>query len=423
MKKFNKILIGGYDFEQKIHRGITFYGKALVKTLKNYDIGLLTSSKKEKERILYILNILRQLNDPNYLSAKKKLIYYIKFFFSQNYSVLSNDNRRFDNRLNYLRFVKYFYNIPYIYDITSVQNRFFLEKPLNINLKNVDLLITTSPMNIKTNIFIIQTLHDVIPLNTLYHPPQDSAKVFFYRIKNMLKYSDKVIAISNYSKEECLKIFPKYHNKIVVTHQPIPIYEDEKLLAENSIVQESILNKYQLKKDSYLFYVGVLEKRKNIKSLIESYLAVSEKIKIPLVLAGSLGFGNEEFIKYLKDENLKNKVIYLNYINNIEKLVLLKNARAFLFPSFNEGFGLPPLESMMMGTPVLTSNISALPEVCGKGALYIDPYNIKELAEGILEITLNEQTRNELKKHFSAQIEKFSFKNFQKKLEKVLETL
>jgi glycosyltransferase involved in cell wall biosynthesis len=292
---------------------------------------------------------------------------------------------------------------------------------MNIKLKtDIDKVILTSPTNVKFNVPMIQTLHDVIPITCIFHPPFDDSKIFYYRVKNMLKYSEKVISVSNFSKEECLKIFPQYEDKIVVTHQPIPIYEEDKQLAEDELVQLAVLKKYKIEKDNFLFYVGMLEKRKNIKNMIEAFLAVYEKIKMPLVLAGGIGYGEDEFRHYLYDKKLKKKIKYIGYINNIEKLVLLKNTRAFLFPSFSEGFGLPPLEAMLMGTPSLVSNVSSLPEVCGKASFYINPYNIKELADGIIEIVENEQVRAELKSNFNTQIDKFSFEAFRKKLSKIL---
>jgi glycosyltransferase involved in cell wall biosynthesis len=291
---------------------------------------------------------------------------------------------------------------------------------MKLDVQNINKVILTSPTNVVFNVPMIQTLHDVIPLTCIYHPPFDDSKIFYYRVKNMLEYSEKVISVSNFAKEECLKIFPKYEDKIIVTYQPVPIYEEDKELAEDEVVKKAVLNKFKLISDNFLFYVGMLEQRKNIKNMIEAFLAIYEKIKIPLVLAGGLGYGREEFESYLKDESLNNKIIYLGYISNIEKLVLLKNARAFIFPSFSEGFGLPPLEAMMMGTPSLVSNVSSLPEVCAEAAFYINPYNIKELADGLVEITSNESLRSKLKENFITQINKFSFENFKNKIESIL---
>ncbi len=419
-----KILIGGYDFEQKIHRGITFYGKALIKSLSKNELYLLTSSNFIEEKELMYLNILKKLDDPesDLISSKKKLLKYLKFLMGESKQfVYKNYKRNLKEKLYYLNYIDYFYNISYLYDMSGVHNRFFVKKPLDIRInRKIEYLILTSPMNIKSNIPTIQTLHDVLPLTCIEHPPNDNAKIFYYRIKNMIKYSEKIISVSEFSKKECIKIFPEAEGKIEVTYQPIPIYEEEEEIANDKVVQKSILEKFRLEKDGYLFFVGMLEKRKNIKLLIEAYLAVSDKIKIPLVLAGALGYGNEEFVSYLKDKKYKQKIIYLNYISNIEKLVLLKNARAFVFPSLNEGFGLPPLEAMRMGTPVLTSNITALPEVCGDAALLVNPYSLKELADGLVEISENNILRENLLKNAPKQVEKFSYDNFKEKINKVI---
>jgi glycosyltransferase involved in cell wall biosynthesis len=423
MKNYN-VLVGGYDFEQKIHRGITFYGKALIKALYNdkNSISLLTGAKDIKEKELSLLEVMKQLNDPHYLDNKSKIKKFVKFLLNLNrYKIHQNRYVNLENKLQYLKYIENFYNIEHIYDLTTVHNRINLKRPMNIKLKtDIDKVILTSPTNVKFNVPMIQTLHDVIPITCIFHPPFDDSKIFYYRVKNMLKYSEKVISVSNFSKEECLKIFPQYEDKIVVTHQPIPIYEEDKQLAEDELVQLAVLKKYKIEKDNFLFYVGMLEKRKNIKNMIEAFLAVYEKIKMPLVLAGGIGYGEDEFRHYLYDKKLKKKIKYIGYINNIEKLVLLKNTRAFLFPSFSEGFGLPPLEAMLMGTPSLVSNVSSLPEVCGKASFYINPYNIKELADGIIEIVENEQVRAELKSNFNTQIDKFSFEAFRKKLSKIL---
>ena len=215
-------------------------------------------------------------------------------------------------------------------------------------------------------------------------------------------------------------MFPEYEEKLVTIYQPAPIYEEEKKIALNKDIQNSILQVLNLERNNFLFYVGVLEKRKNIKRLIEAFLSVYSKIKIPLVLAGSLGFGSEEFRHYLENKKYKSKIIYLGYVNNIEKLVLMKTARAFVFPSLKEGFGLPVLEAMALGTPVLTSNTSSLPEVCGNAALYVNPLKVSEIAEGLVEITTNETLNSKLIFTGIEKAKNFSFKAFKNKLKRVL---
>ena len=322
MKNYN-VLIGGYDFEQKIHRGITFYGKSLIRALNGYNLSLLTGVSGYKEERLTLLKILKHLDNPQMISNKLKIKKYIKYLLNLNRSdLIKNNYKLFGNKLQYLKFINKFYNLENVYDVTAIHNRVRLKSPMKLDVQNINKVILTSPTNVVFNVPMIQTLHDVIPLTCIYHPPFDDSKIFYYRVKNMLEYSEKVISVSNFAKEECLKIFPKYEDKIIVTYQPVPIYEEDKELAEDEVVKKAVLNKFKLISDNFLFYVGMLEQRKNIKNMIEAFLAIYEKIKIPLVLAGGLGYGREEFESYLKDESLNNKIIYLGYISNIEKLVL-----------------------------------------------------------------------------------------------------
>jgi len=424
MKNYN-VLIGGYDFEQKIHRGITFYGKSLIRALNGYNLSLLTGVSGYKEERLTLLKILKHLDNPQMISNKLKIKKYIKYLLNLNRSdLIKNNYKLFGNKLQYLKFINKFYNLENVYDVTAIHNRVRLKSPMKLDVQNINKVILTSPTNVVFNVPMIQTLHDVIPLTCIYHPPFDDSKIFYYRVKNMLEYSEKVISVSNFAKEECLKIFPKYEDKIIVTYQPVPIYEEDKELAEDEVVKKAVLNKFKLISDNFLFYVGMLEQRKNIKNMIEAFLAIYEKIKIPLVLAGGLGYGREEFESYLKDESLNNKIIYLGYISNIEKLVLLKNARAFIFPSFSEGFGLPPLEAMACGCPVVTSNITSLPEVCADAAIYCDPYSvisIQNAREKVMNMT--ESERKLLIKKGYERVKFFNVNDYKNKVLKVYESI
>ncbi|WP_456436043.1 glycosyltransferase family 4 protein [Thermovibrio ammonificans] len=420
-----KILVGGYDFEQKVHRGIAFWGKALIRSLsENNDVYLLTSAVPHEEEKIALLNIIKNLENPEKLGKKQKLLALLrsKIPLKKRPILVENEfygENRFEDKLQFLNFVKGFYNIKSFYDITAVQSRLFPKRPVKLKADGFDLVITTSPMNLRCNVPLVQTLHDVIPL-TCFNT-NDRSDVFYTILKHALRNSTKVLCISEFSKEECLKFFPQFEDKLVVTYQPIPVYAEEKTLAEDELIQKAILEKFGLRRKEFLLYIGVIEKRKNVKRLIEAFLAVYDKLKIPLVLAGALGYGKEEVERYLSD--FPDKIKYLGYVTNIEKLVLLKTARAFLFPSYSEGFGLPPLEAMLMETPVLTSNRSALPEVCGDAALYVDPFSTKELAEGIVEIATNEKLQNELTEKGKKRVEEFSFEKFKSRIRKALQEI
>ena len=138
--------------------------------------------------------------------------------------------------------------------------------------------------------------------------------------------------------------------------------------------------KYDLPK-KFILYVGNLEPRKNIESFIEALDLVKEDIK--LVIVGGIGWKKSKIFKTIKNLGIENRVIFTGYINDIEKIKLYNLAKVFIYPSYYEGFGFPPLEAFACNTPVITSYSSSLPEVVGDRAIMVDPFNIMEIKEAI----------------------------------------
>jgi glycosyltransferase involved in cell wall biosynthesis len=421
------IVFCGYDLEQKLYRGINFYIKATVKVTKDmgYKNYIVTGARSEKNPCLQELSVVRNLETQEKIGKKKVILRYLKDLLNFNqFKVIEKNyiNAQEIPKLDYLSYVDGYINKTSIYEIIGLQSRMF-DFPYSLDIKIADILFATCPMNIKNKNkkgFTIQTLHDIIPLVCAYHPPKDSSRIFYKRVKSMLNYSDMIFSVSEFSRQELLKIFPKYEEKIHVTHQPVPINEEEKSIACEELFQKATLSKYNLEKSGYLLFVGVLEKRKNIESIIDAYLAIKEKINMPLVLVGSLGYGSDKVKKIIKTNN---SIRQIGYVSNLEKLVLLKNANLFVFPSFYEGFGLPPLEAMTMGCPVLTSNTSALPEVCKDAALYVNPNNLVDIIEGILELVNNSSLRSELVQKGYEVSGHFSFENYQRKIQEIMRAI
>lgn len=428
----DKVAVLGPDFEQSIHRGLTFYSKSLVRCLKDmgFSVSIVTSCGNISTTQLCELLIVRMLDNPQSPSRKNLLISYLKRLLFKSCDVVETTDISFDmkGKLNYLEYVDSYINIQNIYKLMTL-NTIVFDRPLSIDVENVQMIFCTCPCSLKTktNIKLVQTLHDVIPLRRIDHP--DDPKIFYSRIKNMLNYSDLVVSVSDFSKQECLELFPSYEKKIVTVYQPVPVYEVEENFAMNPLVEDAVLLKYKLEKNSYLLFVSTVEPRKNVKGLIQAYLAIKDKIQLPLVIVGGIGTGSEDLGRYLankKDSRYRKdkfSILHLDYINTVDKLVLLRNALAFLFPSFYEGFGLPPVEAMRMGCPVLTSNVTSLPEICGDAALLVDPHKISEIAEGIIEIVNNSSMREELKSKGATRSDYFSFMNHEERLDRVLRSI
>jgi glycosyltransferase involved in cell wall biosynthesis len=148
--------------------------------------------------------------------------------------------------------------------------------------------------------------------------------------------------------------------------------------------------------EHFIFFTGSLEPRKNLKNLIQAYSGLDKRIRkdIKLVLAGFKGWQNKEIMALLR--KVKSDVFYLGYVSDAALRDLYNLATLFVYPSFYEGFGLPPLEAMACGCPVVVSNAASLPEVCGGAAYYVDPYNIESIAEGIHKVLTDEALRQSL---------------------------
>ncbi|MED4590148.1 glycosyltransferase family 4 protein [Priestia flexa] len=174
----------------------------------------------------------------------------------------------------------------------------------------------------------------------------------------------------------------------------------------------------------YILYVGNVKPHKNLRSLIKAYEILQEDIKEDLVIVGKKeGFiTGDDSISDISEE-LANKITFTGYVGDEELKAWVKGAKALIFPSLYEGFGLPPLEAMACGTPVLTSHAASLPEVCEQAAIYFDPYDVEDMAKKIKETLQDEETLQVLSKKGLAQATKFTWEKSVAQHLKVIESL
>ncbi|MDP2708441.1 MAG: glycosyltransferase family 1 protein [bacterium] len=223
-----------------------------------------------------------------------------------------------------------------------------------------------------------------------------------------LKKAKKIITISEFSKRELLEIYGAEPEKITVVHNGYnkniyrPIYERNKT--------DEVLKKYDII-SPYLFYVGRLEKKKNTDRLIEAYAIMRQthhNLKHKLVLSGNYNLDFDE-IKYVISEfNLTDDVIMTGWLPEADKPYLYAGADLFVFPSLYEGFGIPLLEAMASGTPIVCSNTASIPEVTRGAALLFNPLSRKDMAEKMAEVLLNPELAGNLKKKGFERVKNFS---------------
>lgn len=239
--------------------------------------------------------------------------------------------------------------------------------------------------NTRGNVPLVVTVHDMVVFEQKYNTED-----FYERgIKNLSDvllspHLSGVIANTEFTKNEILKYFPNLQNKVYVTH-----FGCDRVALINSGSK-----KFDLPEDYFLF-LGTVEKRKNVLGVIRAF-EIYKKAggQGHLVLAGGWGFGAEQIKAALQKSVYKESILRLDYVPNEMLPELYSCALAFVFPSFYEGFGLPVLEAMQMGCPVVTSNHGALAEVSGDAALLVDcekPEEIAEAMKNILEKGLREK--------------------------------
>lgn len=233
---------------------------------------------------------------------------------------------------------------------------------------------------------------------------------FLSNIKKQARMADKIIAISESTKNDLVDLYGIDESKIKVIYSGAnpdfkPIFDGHRL--------ELIKRKYNLP-DNFILYLGTIEPRKNIKAIIEAFEIIKENKLSPcddlkLVIAGGFGWLYKDVLKMAKDSPFAGDIIFTGVVDSADRAGIYNLAKLFVFPSFFEGFGFPPLEAMACGVPVITSNCSSLPETAGKGALMIDPYRPEEIAIAAREIFNDGKLRNLLIEKGFEQAQKFSW--------------
>lgn len=217
------------------------------------------------------------------------------------------------------------------------------------------------------------TIHD---LAILKHPEWFPAQWFATRfvLPYSIRNASKVISVSKHTAMDIAALFPKVKKAEV-------IYLGFELIEISKEQVQSILRKHALKEQQYFFFVGTVEPRKNIIRLIQAHQ--QSGAEFPLVIAGRKGWKYQDILDTM--EHAK-EVKYIGYISEEEKQALIKNAKALLWPSLYEGFGLPVLEAYSLGTPVLTSQGTSMEEIVGDNAILVAPEDVESIKNGILRL-------------------------------------
>ncbi len=226
------------------------------------------------------------------------------------------------------------------------------------------------------------------------------------KVAESIEKADGIICPSQFTKSEILRLFECREEKIkVIPHGVDETFKNE---PEKGFI-EIVKAKYSLP-SQFILFVGNIEPRKNLENLIEAFSIVKEKFpEIKLLIVGERVLGFDRIKKKIEEKRLEGKVIFTGYVENRELSVIYRLSSAFVFPSLEEGFGLPILEAMSSSVPVLASKTSSIPEVAGDCVLYFSPNSPSEIAEKLEMILRDEKLSMELTKKGKERAESFSW--------------
>ncbi len=304
-------------------------------------------------------------------------------------------------------------------NLFNVANRHFrrTRRFLRVNIPNPpQIMHWTYPLPIllegARNIY---TMHDLVPLRLPY-TTLDNKRAYLRLIRGCLQWGDHICTVSEASRRDILSLFPAQPDRVTNTYQTAGLPEEVK---QGEDITGWLNRLFGLAYQGYFLFYGALEPKKNIGRMIQAYLASG--IKTPLVIVGGRSWKAENELRLLvghdgKPTQVAASVHMLEYMPSTWLGTLVRGARAVLFASLYEGFGLPVLEAMQLGTPVLTSITSSLPEVAGNAALLVDPYSPGDIAEALRALDRDPNLRAQLSEAGVEQARHFTSERYAERL-------
>jgi glycosyltransferase involved in cell wall biosynthesis len=331
--------------------------------------------------------------------------------------------QQFDTRLPHFDAV---YNAPDLY--RRAHGRFQVwGRTTAVRLpERADLAHWTYPLPVRMpGVPNLYTLHDLVPLRLPY-TTLDNKRHYVALLRRLARTADHIVTVSECSRRDIMKLADVAPDRITNTYQSVALPERLLAMPEEQVVRE-VEGALGAAFKSYFLFWGSLEPKKNVGRIIEAYLASG--LEAPLVIVGARAWKAEGELRLLdafangapSHDVRRGRIIHLPYAPLALLVSLIRGAKVALFPSLYEGFGLPVLEAMLLGTPVLCSDTSSLPEVAGDAALAVNPYDTAAITEGLRTLDGDADLRAELARRGLAQAALFSPERYRARLAAVYE--
>ncbi len=261
----------------------------------------------------------------------------------------------------------------------------------------------------------VYTIHDLIPLRLPY-TTLDNKKYALDVHRHLAQTADHVVTVSEHSKRDIVELLGIPEDRVTNTYQAVEI--PRRLLDRPfDEVAEDLLSLYGLKPRDYFLFVGAIEPKKNVGRLVDAFASSGSRRK--LIIAGNPAWMADDDLRKIDDERFFQHVMHerritptrrvrrLSYVPFDHLVSLIRGARGLIFPSIYEGFGLPVLEAMLLGTPVITSDVSSLPEIAGDAAMLVSPYDTIALSRAIRTLDADDDLAAELARRGTVQAGRF----------------
>jgi len=269
---------------------------------------------------------------------------------------------------------------------------------LPIRLERMGINVFHGPASLipfrKDHCGLVVTIHDLVAFLFPETIPLKYGAYMRYLLRQAVKKADKIIAVSYHTKQDLIRILKVPLDKIVVIHEaPSPIFSPyDKKEARARLKQQYGITK------KFIYHLGNIEPRKNLIVLLEAFTRVCQDLgnEYQLVVSGQKGWLTRSLSHFLKNYPAQDQVLFTGYVPMEHIPLFMNGAELFIFPSLYEGFGLPVLEAMSCGTPIISSNRSSIPEIVGSAGILVDPTDIQELADRIIGLLRNPEEKRRL---------------------------
>lgn len=263
---------------------------------------------------------------------------------------------------------------------------------------------------------VVATIHDLIYYLNFDACPNRLAYLYArFMFKRVVNIAQKIITGSEFTKKEIVRHLGVEAKKVVVIYHGVsPLYRPVE-----AGMRKTVISRYGIK-GGYVFYAGSHQPRKNLVRLVKAFSTIKDR-EHQLVLAGKIDPRREELYNAAKEKGLDGRVLFIGSVPEEDLPSLYSGATAFVFPSLNEGFGLPPLEAMACGAPVISSDATSLPEVVGDAAVLVDPADAVAIADGIDRLLASSMLQSELREKGLERAKQFSWEAAAKKTLRVYE--